>query len=153
MIDDLHRSDLLHRIPAAENILRDTSLRNRLKLLMHHGDSLVQRIIRIDDVHFLTLINDLARIHLVNTKQALHQCGFSRTIFSHECMNGAWSYFQRNIVQCFYAREAFTYPAQFQHVLLCHPCNLPYSLSSKPGVRTAHPVSLLICVPKDGPFR
>ena len=74
VINDRDRPDLLCGIASDEDVLADGALRDRLQLLMDHGDTAVQRVQRTVDLHLLALIDDLALIHVVNTEHAFHQC-------------------------------------------------------------------------------
>ena len=120
VIHNLKGAELLCRVAAGIHILRHRSLRYWLQLLMYHGQTLLQGLVRIVDVHMLPIQVDLPLIHMINAKKAFHQGGFSCTVLSHQCMNGARTDFQVDPVQSLYAREAFGNPAHFQSVL-CHP--------------------------------
>ena len=86
MIDDLKRSVFLYREASEVHVFRDASGRNRLKLLMHHGDSLFHCIIRVLDLGFDTVKEDFPFVHRVDAEEALHKCGFARTVFPHQGM-------------------------------------------------------------------
>ena len=74
VINDRDRPDLLCGIASNKDILANGALRDRLQLLMDHGDTAVQRVQRTVDLHLLTLIDDLTLIHVVNAEHAFHQC-------------------------------------------------------------------------------
>ena len=116
----LKRPEFLRRITAGIHVLRNRSLRNRLQLLMHHRQSFMQRLIRIVNLHTLAIQINLTLIHMINTKQAFHQSGFSCTVLSHQRMDSTRTDVQVDLIQSLYPREAFGNPPHFQSVL-CHP--------------------------------
>ena len=134
MVDDLNRTKFLGWITTGVHILCYRSLRYRLQLLMYHGQSSVKGFIRIVDLHFFSIQIYLTFIHMINTKETFHQGGFTSAVFSHQCMDGAGTYFEVYLVQSFYAREAFRYPAHLQSVL-CHP------------ILSFHKIGCAICTP------
>ena len=87
MINDLDRSVVFHRIPSKIHILSDGALRNRLKLLMNHGKSFVKRVVRVCNFGLYTVNINFAFIHFVNSEKTFHQCRFTGTVFSHQCVD------------------------------------------------------------------
>ena len=87
MINDLDRSVVFHRIPSKIHILSDGALRNWLKLLMNHGKSFFQRVIRVCDLRLDAVDIDLAFIHFIDSEKTFHQCRFSGTVLSHQCVD------------------------------------------------------------------
>ena len=86
MVNRFDWSIRFYRIPADINVFTDAALWNWLQFLMHHGDTFVQCIQRVQNLDLFSLIVDLAFIHVVNTKHTFHQGGFTCTIFSHQCV-------------------------------------------------------------------
>ena len=109
MIHNLYRTDVFHRIAAAENIFSDAAVRDRLQFLMNHRDAPMQRVVRILDIHFFIVENNLSLIFFVDPEQTFHQCGFARAVFAHQGMHGSWADIQTDVIERFDAREAFTY--------------------------------------------
>ena len=94
---------LFHGIPSQENILAHGSCGDGLKFLVHHGDAFFQGVHGVTDADGLSVNLDLALIHFVDAKHALHQCGFSRAVFSHQRVNFSGMKLQLGMIQCFHA--------------------------------------------------
>ena len=101
MIDHGHRTQLLNRIAPYIDVLADTSLGNRLQLLMYHGDTAVQGIQRTLDLHFFSFIDHFPFVHVVDTEHALHQGGFAGSVLAHQGMNRTRPQIQLRTVQRF----------------------------------------------------
>ena len=107
---------LLHGITAQEDVLADGSGGNGLQLLMDHGNTHFQSLQGILDGHLFALVIDLAFVHAVDAEHALHQCGLTGTVFSHERVNLAGMQAELGVVQRFYTGEGLTNTAHFQAV-------------------------------------
>ena len=95
----------MHRKSSKIHIFRNGTCKHRLQLLVHHGYAVFHRFIRIVDFHFLPIQKNFPLIHLVNTKKALHQSGFSCSIFPHEGMNRSRTDRKLYIIQRFNTRK------------------------------------------------
>ena len=87
VVNNLNRSVFLYREPSEVHVLSDASGRDRLKFLMHHGNSLFHCIIRVLDFGFYAVKVNLSFIHGIDSEEAFHQGGFSCTVLSHQGMN------------------------------------------------------------------
>ena len=105
---------LLDRVAAQEDILSDGPRRNRLEFLMHHGNAHFQCFHGVMDGNFFAVKEDFAFVHLIDAEHALHECGFSRAVFSHEGVNRAGAEAELRMIQSLYAREGFAHPAHLQ---------------------------------------
>ncbi len=140
MVNHLNRAEPFHRIPACIHVLCNSSLRYGLQLLMNHCKPLLKRLIRVSDAYFLSVQINLTFIHVVNTKEAFHQGGFSCTVLSHQRVNRTRTDLQVNLIQSLNARKALRYPAHFQSVL-CHPILSFHKIGC---AKMTHPTHLLI---------
>ena len=95
----------MYRETSHVHILRDVTCRYRLQLLMHHGNTLRHRIIRVCNRRLLAIQVNFTFIHVIDTEKALHQCGLSGTIFSHECVNCTRANSEVSVIQRFYTGE------------------------------------------------
>ena len=89
MVDNGDGSVFLGGIAPNVDILAYGAFRDGLQLLVHHRNAAVQCIKRALDLDLLPLINDLAFVHVVDTKHALHQGRLARAVLSHQRMDGA----------------------------------------------------------------
>ena len=143
MVDHRNKAQgFFHGIASEEDILPDRPGGDRLKFLVHHGDSLVQGIHGVVDGHRLTIHQDLAGIHLVNAEHTLHQGGFSGAVFSHQGVHFAGPKLQLHVVQRLNARENLADAGHFQHVFghegmppLSLVCSVPFA-PGPPGARS-----------------
>ena len=87
---------------------------------MHHGQTFVEGVVGVYDVHLFPVQVDLPLIHLINSEQAFHQRGFAGAVLTHQSVYGARPDFQADPVQSLDAGEAFADTPHFQSVL-CHP--------------------------------
>ena len=88
MVDNGNGSVFLGRIASDVDILADGALRDRLQFLMHHCNAAVQCIKRSLDIDLFALVDNLALVHVVDTKHALHQGGFAGAVLAHQRMDG-----------------------------------------------------------------
>ena len=117
MIDRRDKTKVFfHRIASEEDILTDGPCRNRLKLLVHHSDTLTQRVHRVLDHSRLSINVDLSFIHLVNAEHAFHQCGLSGTVFTHQSVDFSGTQLQLNMIQRFDTRERFAYITHLKEI-------------------------------------
>ncbi len=109
---------LLHGIPAQEDILTDGTGGNGLQLLVHHGDTHFQRFQRVLDIDLLALVNNFAFVHLIDAEHTLHERGFTGAVLAHQRVDLAWTQLKLCVVQSLHAGERFADTAHFQAVLV-----------------------------------
>ncbi len=63
----------LCRLHAQDNVIEDAETFHQLKMLMDHPDSQIIRIIRIVDLHFLSVLVNLALLRLVQPEKHAHK--------------------------------------------------------------------------------
>ena len=117
VVDDGDGSVFLGWVAPDIDILADGTLRDGLQFLVHHRNAAVQCIQRSLDLDLLSLINDLAFVHVVDTKHALHQGRLARAVLSHQRMDGAGFQFQLCVIQCLDAGERLDDITHLQAVL------------------------------------
>ena len=117
MVDNGDGSVFLGGIAPNVDILAYGAFRDGLQLLVHHRNAAVQCIKRALDLDLLSLINDLAFVHVVDTKHALHQGRLARAVLSHQRMDGAGFQFQLCVIQCLDAGERLDDITHLQAVL------------------------------------
>ena len=117
MVDNGDGSVFLGGIAPNVDILAYGAFRDGLQLLVHHRNAAVQCIQRALDLDLLPLINDLAFVHVVDTKHALHQGRLARAVLSHQRMDGAGFQFQLCVIQCLDAGERLDDITHLQAVL------------------------------------
>ena len=117
MVDNGDGSVFLGGIAPNVDILAYGAFRDGLQLLVHHRNAAVQCIKRALDLDLLPLINDLAFVHVVDTKHALHQGRLARAVLSHQRMDGAGFQFQLCVIQCLDAGERLDDITHLQAVL------------------------------------
>ena len=117
VVDNGDGSVFLGWVAPDVDILADGTLRDGLQFLVHHRNAAVQCIQRSLDLDLLSLINDLAFVHVVDTKHALHQGRLARAVLSHQRMDGAGFQFQLCVIQCLDAGERLDDITHLQAVL------------------------------------
>ena len=93
-------------IPTQPDVVHNRALQCLVQLLVNHGYPVVQGFLTAFEIDFLAFQVNMTLILVVNAEEALHQGGFSCTVFTHEGVYGACLYLQRNMVQSFYAWES-----------------------------------------------
>ena len=116
VVDGDDGPDALGGVAAHVDVLADAPLGNGLELLVHHGDAPVQRVQRALDLDFLSLIDDLALVHVVNAEHALHQRGLARAVFSHQRVDGAGAELELRVIQGLDAGEGLNHVTHFQTI-------------------------------------
>ena len=56
-------------------------------MLVDHADSAVERVVRVLQLHFLTIDEYLSFIGLIKTHDHVHQSGLSGSVLSHKRKN------------------------------------------------------------------
>ena len=84
---------------------------------MHHGNAPVQGVQRSLDLDLLALVDHLALVHVIDAEHALHQCGLSGAVLSHQRVDGAGAEIELRVVQRLDARECLNDPTHFQTIL------------------------------------
>ena len=117
MIHHREGTEFLGGIAAKIDVFCHTAGGHGLKLLVHHGDALAQRVQGIGDVHLLALVVDLALIHLVNAEHTFHQRGLACAVFAHQRMHMSGLQLELGMVQRLHTREGFDHAFHLQAVL------------------------------------
>ena len=100
---------------AYENILRNSEIAQKVKLLVYHGDSKGSCVQHRCDFGLTTIKKDFASIRLVNACQYLHESGLPRTVLTEQGMNLSLTYLQRAIPKRLHSGKSFAYPSHFYH--------------------------------------
>ena len=74
-------------IATEPHVVHHGALQHQVQLLMHHGDTVLQRLLGGGEVDLLPLEEDLALILLVNAEQALEQRRFPCPVLAHQRMH------------------------------------------------------------------
>ena len=85
-------------------------------MLMHHANSLSNGIHGGAERYPLPFDQDLAAVRLVKSVENVHQCGFSRTVFSYNCMDCTALHAERNSIICQHCRKLLTNLPHFYYV-------------------------------------
>ena len=80
----------LSGLHAQDNVLRHRQVGYLHKMLMHHADTLCNSVQRIGNVCFFPIDIDFAFLMRFQSKQDLHQCRFTGTVFSDQGMDLAF---------------------------------------------------------------
>ena len=116
MVHDGDGTSLLGGVAAQPDVLGHSTGRDRLQLLMHHGDAAVQCIQRGGDVDLFAFVLDLALVHLVNAEHTFHQGGLTGTVLAHQGHDFAGAELQLRVVQRFHAGEGLYHAFHYQTV-------------------------------------
>ena len=108
--------DALGGVAAHVDVLADAPLRDGLELLVDHGNAPVQRVQGTLDLDLLALVDNLALVHVVNAEHALHQCGLTRAVFSHQRVDRAGAELELGVIQGLYAGEGLDHAGHFQTI-------------------------------------
>ena len=88
----------LSGLPAHDNILCHSKRRDQHEMLMHHADALGNGIFRIKFVHLFSPDQDLTIGRFVDAVENIHQCGFSRSVFSYQSKNLSLPDLEGNVI-------------------------------------------------------
>ncbi len=89
----------LHGLAADEDVFCHSQVRAEVDLLEHRGDALVHCLLGAGGSNFPAIECDGARVHAVNAREALDQCGFARAVFAQERVNLACAEAEIHLVQ------------------------------------------------------
>ena len=96
---------ILDRESAKPDIFHYIAAQNLIQLLVNHGDAVIECIAGIGKGYLFPIDLNRAFIFAVDSKQALHQRGLTRAVFTHQGVNGTGTQFQLSMIQGLDARK------------------------------------------------
>ena len=110
-------------------------------MLVDHADPKRHRFFGRGKVKLFSLIEDHAVIHPVHSVQAIHQGGFSGSVFSDQGVDFAFFNAEADVVVGEHRPESFGYIPEFQFIFLhrCLPCHKYFSAAAGGGPGAGNP--------------
>ena len=87
------------RVPAQPEVVHDRALERLIELLVHHGDTVFQRVLRPGEADLLAVQKDFSLILLISPEQALHHRGLAGTVLAHQSHDRAALHIQIDVIQ------------------------------------------------------
>ena len=101
--------DPFHWIPSQPDIVCYCSFGNLVKLLMHHGYTILKSVFGICKIKLFTLKEKFPFILLINTEKTFHKSRFTGSVFTHKRMNCSGPYIKTYIFKYPDSGKRFTY--------------------------------------------
>ena len=98
-----------HGLFADKDILGNREMRHEVELLMDHSDAALLRVERAVELDLFALVDDLSAVFFIDTVEHLHQCRFSRSVFTNQCVNLTIADIKAGIIQRMHAGEILLY--------------------------------------------
>ena len=118
-------------IAAQPKVVHHAAGQRLVELLVDHGDAVLQRLLRVFEVNFLTVQDDGALLLGIDAEQTLHQGGLSGAVFTHQCVDGARADGKGNAVQRLDTGEFLRDIPHFQQCRLLHMRLPPICIDSR----------------------
>ncbi len=145
--DPLADHDTAHGgVPSQPEVVLNAAGQGLIELLVDHRHTVLQGLLGTLEVDLFAIQDDGTAILAVNAEQALHQCGFSRAVFSHQGVNGTGTDGEGDLVQGLDARELLGDVTHLQQCVFLHlhpplcsvaPCEADASDATERGAAEA----------------
>ena len=80
----VHDARAVRRVAAEEQVVRHAPLQALVQLLVHHGDTVFQRVLRPGEADLLAVQKDLPLVLLVGAEKTLHHRRLSGAVLAHK---------------------------------------------------------------------
>ena len=107
LVDDAH---LVDGITTEEQVVHDVALQALVELLVHHRDTVFQRVLRSGEADLATVERDGALVFLIGAEQALHHGRLAGAVLAHQAHDATAAQIEVDVIQNAVAPERLAHP-------------------------------------------